>query len=218
MNKMRTKTVIFDLDGTLLNTITDLSNAVNYALEKMKLEKVSVEECLQYVGSGISNLLLKSFKGVDADLDKARIYFNEYYDENCTSDSVPYLDVYNMLMNLKEHDAKIGVASNKDHNYVEKICNHYFEGLVDAYQGMEDSLEKKPSPDILNKVLSKLDSNKDDMVYVGDSEIDIETAKNLGCKAIFVSYGFRGYDNLVDAGAVNIAKNPSELLELLERI
>lgn len=215
---MRLKAVIFDLDGTLLNTICDLCNAVNYALDKLKIEKITVEECLSFVGSGIKTLVVRSFKGKDADIDKALALFNEYYSKNCMLDSIPYLDIVDVLKTLKNENIKIGVASNKKHEYVEKLVKHYFGSLVDAYQGESTELRRKPDGDIVYKVLKELGVETSDIAYVGDSEVDVKTAQNINCQAVFVSYGFRSYDALEEAGAKLIAKNPKELIGMLEKL
>lgn len=215
---MKIKAVIFDLDGTLVNTICDLCNAVNYALKKLKMEEITTEECLGFVGNGISSLMVKSFKDEDGDLDKALMYFNEYYKENCIAETIPYLDIINILMNLKERGIKIGVASNKKHEYVDLIVRCYFDGLVDAYQGEIPSLARKPEGDIVYSVVNRLGVSLDDIAYIGDSEVDVDTVRKIGCKGAFVSYGFRSYDTLENYGAKPIAKNPRELLGVLETL
>ncbi len=213
MNKM----VIFDLDGTLLDTLDDLCNSVNYSLRTNNFPERSLEEVRTFVGNGIRLLIERSVpEGTSKELiDKTFECFKTYYAVHCNDKTKTYPGVMDMLKELKKNGYKIAVLSNKAQYAVTKLCDIYFNNLLDDAVGARENVAKKPSPDALYICAENNNINLNNVIYVGDSDVDVATANNAGVKGIAVTWGFRSRELLIKCGAENLADNTDELLQIL---
>ena len=213
------KLVVFDLDGTLANTLYDLANAVNKSLEEYGLTTHEVHCYNQFVGNGINNLITQVLmdKADDKDLfNKVKAYFDFYYPQHLCDYTCAYDGMDKVLAYLSEHNVKTAVHSNKPHDYVPQILkNLYPEHSFDIAWGHRDCYERKPSAQALLAMMQQLNVTKDEVIYVGDSDVDVKTAHNAGVKVCGVSWGFRGKAELESANADFIAEDADELLKIL---
>jgi phosphoglycolate phosphatase len=212
---MKYDTAVFDLDGTLLNTLDDLADSVNFALEAGNFPTRSTDEIRGVVGSGIANLIRLSLpKGINLyTFEKTLKLFKENYWKNMKSKTVPYEGIVELLTALKSWGAKTAVVSNKFEAATKELCEHFFRGLIDVALGESDSLKRKPAPDSVLAVIRSLGAKSEKVVYIGDSGIDIETAKNAGVAFIGAAWGFKGKNFLRASGAETVIEHPSELLQ-----
>ena len=202
---MKYKAIIFDCDGTLLNTIKDLTNAVNYALEKTGFQPQTESDTLKMVGNGIKALVERALPESGKYLmEKALDYFKQYYGQHFADYTSPYNGILDLLDRLKESGYKTALVSNKNRIFLEKLFNKYFINKIDFYLGESENLMPKPAPDMVEYALKKLIVDKKDAVYVGDSKVDIKTAENSGIDGIFVTWGFSEKQQLIDCGAKEI--------------
>lgn len=210
---MKYDTVIFDMDGTILYTLDDLTDAVNYAMVKVGLKLRAVEEIRGFVGNGIKKLVERCMpENYSKELfERAYEYFSEYYKEHCYDKTRVYGGVNELIDELRGKGIKTAVVSNKDDYGVKTLCEVFFKGLFDSQKGVRENLAKKPAPDLCEDALKELKSEKKNAVYVGDSDVDFLTAKNSGLDFIGVSWGFKGREFLKNLGAENIADTPSEV-------
>ena len=213
MNKM----VIFDLDGTLLDTLDDLCNSVNYSLRTNNFPERSLAEVRTFVGNGIRLLIERSVpEGTSKELiDKTFECFKTYYAVHCNDKTKTYPGVMDMLKELKKNGYKIAVLSNKSQYAVTKLCDIYFNNLLDDAVGARENVAKKPSPDALYICAENNNINLNNVIYVGDSDVDVATANNAGVRGIAVTWGFRSRELLIKCGAENLADNTDELLQIL---
>ena len=211
--------VIFDLDGTLLDTLDDLANAGNYALEQLGFNTHEAEKYKYFVGNGIPKLIQRILPaGSDRELcDKAHRFFSEYYSAHSTDKTKPYNGICSLLTKLKADGVKTGVASNKDHDFSEKLVHTFFYDTIQAVCGRKDGTPKKPDPFSVNYILGQLEAEKSETLYVGDSNVDMETARNAGLDSCGVLWGFRTEMELRESGANYIAKSPNELYEIINK-
>ena len=203
------------MDGTILDTIEDLADAVNVALEKNGFPLHTVDEVRFMVGNGIKKLVQRACpEGSDA-VTLARVYndFTEHYSVHCEDKTRPYPGIVSLLQNLKAQGYKTAVVTNKDDYAAKILVEKYFKGLFDASMGAREGFQIKPAPDEVNEVLRLLNCSKKDAVYIGDSDVDIMTAKNSELDCICVSWGFRSIPFLKEHGAKVIVNNEKELLE-----
>lgn len=209
--------VIFDLDGTLLDTLDDLCNSVNYSLRTNNFPKRSLAEVRTFVGNGIRLLIERSVpEGTSKELiDKTFECFKTYYAVHCNDKTKTYPGVMDMLKELKKNGYKIAVLSNKAQYAVTKLCDIYFNNLLDDAVGARENVAKKPSPDALYICAENNNINLNNVIYVGDSDVDVATANNAGVKGIAVTWGFRSRELLIKCGAENLADNTDELLQIL---
>lgn len=210
-------TVIFDLDGTLLNTLEDLTDSTNFVLSSFGYAQRTIEEVRTFVGNGIGRLLERAIpQGKDnPNFNDMLERFKAYYDKNCNNKTKPYDGVIDLLKTLKENGFKLAVVSNKIDFAVKKLCSRYFDGLIDIAIGETEKIRRKPYPDEIEEALSLLNSKKESSVYVGDSEVDIMTGKNSDIDVISVLWGFRNRDELTENGARFFASSPEEILTLV---
>ena len=214
MNKI--KCILFDMDGTLSDTLDDLKVALNYTLEKLSLPLRSREETLSYVGNGIDALVMRGLPDDDKSrFDEALKIFKDYYKEHLTDYTRPYDGVNELLDVLKEKGLKIGIVSNKLQAPLEEIVHSFWGDKIDAVCGITDYYSPKPSPDMVNVCLTRLGYSLEDALYVGDSLVDVETANNAGATFIACSWGFATKEKLVSAGAKEIIDHPEELLKYI---
>lgn len=211
---MRYELVIFDLDGTLLNTLEDLKDSLNYALEKSGYPARSLEEVRRFVGNGIRKLIERGVpEGTEIpDIDTVHKDFTGHYAVHCADKTRPYDGIPELLHSLRAAGCKTAVVSNKADYAVQELCRQYFDGLFDLAVGERKNILKKPAPDSVYEVLRQLKVEKNYAVYVGDSEVDIETARNAGLHSIIVDWGFREREFLMEKGAETIVSKPQDIL------
>lgn len=216
---MNKKAVIFDLDGTLLNTLEDLTDSTNYALEKFNYPTKTVVQVRNYVGNGVAKLIERAIPdGLNnpkfSDIENT---FKKHYKNNMYNKTKPYDGILEMLEKIKKSGLKIAVVSNKFDEAVKELCKTYFAGLTDFCAGENEAagIRKKPAPDTVIKVLKEFKLNPEDAVYVGDSEVDIQTAQNSKMDCISVLWGFKDEDFLLEHGASHIIKTPDEIFKYL---
>jgi phosphoglycolate phosphatase len=215
---MKYSAAVFDMDGTLLDTLQDLADALNYALVYNHFPERSLEEVRFFVGNGIRKLIER---GVPAgtsvsDIDTVNKDFTSFYVVHCTDKTHPYDGVTGMLKTIRSTGCRTAVVSNKDDYAVKKLSALYFPGLFDAVVGTRPGVQKKPAPDTVFEVLRQLSCLPEQCVYIGDSDIDIGTARNAGMNCISVDWGFRGKQFLEEHSATCIVSNSEELLKELE--
>lgn len=209
--------IIFDLDGTILDTLEDLTDSTNYALAKNHFPVRTLEEVRSFVGNGIGKLIARAVpKGTEEKMIEQVLYdFRDYYGKHCADKTKPYDGILDLICSLRARDCRTAVVSNKADFAVQELCEQYFPGLFDFVVGEREGIRRKPYPDSVLEVLSGLGAAKAESLYVGDSEVDIETAKNAGIDAVSVEWGFRKKDFLLAHGAVRFVKQPVELLDLV---
>lgn len=212
-----TDTVIFDLDGTLLNTLWDLTEATNYALQECGYPERSYDEIRHFVGNGVEMLIRRAVPdGTSEDrIQEVLAIFKIFYMHNSRNNTKPYDGIVELLEHLKKKRFKIGVVSNKFDKAVKDLCNNYFFGLIDIATGESANVPKKPSPIGVLKTIEELGANPDKTVLIGDSEVDIQTAKNAGIYSVGVLWGFRDEQTLIDAGADELVDSPERLEMIL---
>lgn len=214
---MKYKAVIFDMDGTILNTLEDLKNATNYSLRQFGMPKRSLEEVRMFVGNGIRKLVERAVPAGTSEEKIAQVFdvFLEYYEIHSADNTSPYPGILELVEKLKKSGIKTAVSTNKADVPAQELGREYFNGIFDLIVGQQDGLKVKPAPDSVNKILSILDIQKKDAIYIGDSDVDVQTAKNSGLDFIGVSWGFRGREFLEKNGAKNIVDNANEILDLV---
>ena len=212
------KAVVFDLDGTLLNTIQDLANAANPALRTLGLPEHTTEEFLHFVGDGRRNMVLRmlpeALRADEAMVARASGLFDEHYNAHLRDCTAPYPGIPELLAALKAKGLRLGVVSNKPHEFVTQIIEGYFPGLFDSVAGQQGGCIK-PDPSGVKQVIDAFGLHPDQVLYVGDSAVDIETAQNAGTASCGVLWGFRDEAELEEAGAQYIAAHPQDIATLI---
>ena len=206
---------IFDLDGTLLNTITDLSYACNHALAQVGYPTHSIEAYPAMVGNGINNLIRRALpegEQTEENILKVREHFVPYYNEHNCDFTRPYDGIPELLTTLKQQGYLLAVASNKYQAATEKIVNHFFLGIFDVILGERTGIPRKPDPQIVFDICNRLNSQSSTVHYLGDSLVDRDTARNAGVPFIACSWGFVPREQLLSAGVECLINHPSELL------
>ncbi len=215
-----TDTVIFDLDGTLLNTLDDLSNSVNYALRTCGYNERSKQEIRRFLGNGIANLMRKAVP-TSADnehYENALAVFRKYYMEHCLEYTSPYEGITDLLKTLQTMGYKQAIVSNKLQPAVTQLNERFFNRYIHVAIGESKDIRRKPAPDTVFAALKQLGSSPDTSIYIGDSEVDLSTAHNANMPCISVAWGFRDRDFLEKHQAGIIATHPAEIPTLLERL
>lgn len=211
--------IVFDLDGTLLDTLDDLFDAVNVALKKNGLPLRTKEEVRSFVGNGIVKLMERA-SGSKENVDKEKLVedFKNYYGEHCKDKTKPYDGILEALRSLRRMGVKTGVLSNKADFAVKLLAKEYFDGLLDMAAGENEAagIRKKPAPDALFTAMQSLGTDKTNTLYVGDSEVDIQTAKNAGIACVLVTWGFKDRAFLLENGAEILIDEPKELIKIAE--
>lgn len=208
-------TYIFDLDGTLLNTLDDLKNAVNFTMKQMNYPERTLDEVRSFVGNGMNMLVRRAVPNEtsDEDFDKAYGIFNKYYIEHIADFTRPYDGVIDVVKKLKANGKKTAVITNKAHDAAQIVVKNFFGDIFDVTVGKKDCFKPKPSSEPVNYAMDLLGSNKDECIYIGDSDVDVQTAHNSGLKCIGVTWGFRDRNVLKDAGAEFIIDSAEEILK-----
>ncbi len=213
---MKYNTIIWDLDGTLLNTLADLAASVNAAMRAMGHPERSLREVRQMVGSGVKNLVLRALpEGHKDDLDAALAIFRAHYGEHYADATAPYPGIVEALDSLQARGAAMAVVSNKLEAVTKELCRKYFGERIGVVVGDRPGLPRKPAPDSVALALTALGADRSGAVYVGDSEVDIATARNAGIPCLSVGWGFRPAQVLLDAGAGEILSDVPALLARL---
>ena len=210
-------TIIFDLDGTLLNTIDDLGYACNYALEQTDCPTHKIEDYPRMVGNGINNLIRRALPESERTEDnilRVRAHFVPYYNEHNCDYTRPYEGIPELLATLKAQGHQLAVASNKYQAATEKIVNHFFPDIFDVILGEREGIERKPNPQIVHDILSSLNANRSSL-YIGDSLVDRDTAQNANVPFVACSWGFVSRNALIEAGVTRIIDQPEDLMQYL---
>lgn len=209
--------VIFDLDGTLLDTLDDLADAVNEALVTYGYPKRTREEVRQFVGNGVRLLMHRALPGGEENpqFEEVLATFRTYYASHSQCKTAPYPGILSLLSGLRERGVRVAVVSNKFDAAVRDLCAHYFGGLVEVAVGESPEVPKKPAPDTVYRAMRLLGVAPADCVYVGDSDVDIRTAENAGIPCISVLWGFRDREHLLANGASAFAESTDALAALL---
>lgn len=215
---MKYKAVIFDMDGTILNTLEDLKNATNYSLRQFNMQERTLEEVRMFVGNGIRKLVERAVPaGTSAEkIDEVLDVFLKYYEVHSADNTSSYPGIHELVEKLKAAGIKTAVSTNKADAPAQELGKEYFNGIFDLIVGQRDGLRTKPAPDSVNEILKILNIQKKDAVYVGDSDVDVQTAANSGLDFIGVSWGFRGRKFLQEKGAKNIVDSADEILDLVK--
>lgn len=214
------KACIFDLDGTLTNTLESMTYSVNLTLEEMGLSKITKDQCRLFVGNGARVLMEKSLKAA-GDTDASRIeegmeIYGRIFDRNCTYHVTPYEGISEMLKALKDKGIQLAVLSNKPDRQTVKVVKAIFgEELFDYAQGQKEGIRRKPEPDGVWYLMEQMHVSKEECLYIGDSEVDAATGRNAGLKTIGVLWGFRDRKTLETAGADDLIDRPDELLQFV---
>ena len=211
-------TVIFDLDGTLLYTLEDLQGSVNYALSQMNYALRNLEEVRHFVGHGVYRLIERAVPDGTSreEIDRTFEIFREHYSKNCNVTTRAYDGILDLLTILKEKGYHLAIVSNKMDSAVKALNEIYFNTWISVAIGATDTVRKKPAPDTVFAAMKELGVSPKETIYVGDSEVDIETAKNAGIPCISCKWGFRDLEVLEEAGATMLVDRPDEILSLLE--
>lgn len=213
------KAVIWDLDGTLLNTLGDLAAATNYALEKYGYPPISNADVRQRIGNGLGRLIALSVpEGADnPHYDDLIALFKEYYPAHCTELTEPYEGIVEIVEKLHDQGVMNAIVSNKIDSAVQLISRHYFHDLMDVNIGERAGVRRKPDPESLLNALKELNVDAKDAIYIGDSDVDIITAKNASMDHIAVSYGYRDREVLQALDPMYLVDNTAQLKEILCR-
>ena len=209
-------TYIFDLDGTLLDTITDLAASCNYALRTHGMPEHSVDDVRRFVGNGVRKLMERAIPhgAENPDFEATFATFREHYMHHSLDTTQPYSGIPEVLADLKARGCRLAVVSNKMMAATVELCRHFFPDTIEVAIGEHEAegIRKKPAPDTVFAALRELGVEKDRAVYVGDSDVDVQTAANSGLPCISVLWGFRDRDFLIQHGAKTFISAPSELL------
>ena len=216
---MKIKTIIFDLDGTLLDTLKDLQESVNHTLAHYHYPLRSLDEVRRFIGNGVRILLTRAFpEGTsEAMIEEALVIFRNHYSTHMYDNTCLYKGIDTMLSTLSNAGYRLAIVSNKMDSAVKELDLKFFNGMIELAMGAPKE-HKKPDPYTVLEVMKAFSCPADECIYVGDSDVDIETAHNASLRCIGVSWGFRGRDFLDEHGADFIIDHPSELISLIQAI
>lgn len=211
---------IFDLDGTLTNTLESLTYSVNLTLKEMELPSITTDQCKRFVGDGARKLIERTLEACGdrslSRLDEGMEIYGRIFHDNCTYHVTPYDGVMEMLADLKSMGMRLAVLSNKPHGQAVDVVRQIFgDGVFDFVQGQSEELPRKPDPAGVLYLLDKMGIKKEECVYVGDSEVDVATAKAAGVTGLAATWGFRSRQVLEEAGAGVLIDHPGELVDFL---
>lgn len=215
-------TVVFDLDGTLLDTLIDLRDAANHIFEKYSIPEISLEQTRAAVGNGLTVMMKRTIPQGDAhpQFEKILVEFVDYYKNHACEKTKPYNGICDAIKKLSDEGYKLAIVSNKPNVAVGELAKFFFGefNIVASGENEKAGIPKKPSPEMVFAALKELGSDADHAVYIGDSDVDIMTARNSGMPCISVSWGFRTREQLVFSGAKKIIDDPTELFDAVENI
>ena len=214
---MKYELIVFDMDGTILDTLKDLKNSMNHTLRLYNMPERTLDEIRSFVGNGIRKLIERAAVSGTPETIIEAIHkdFMKHYEVHCADFTKPYDGVNDLILELKSRGYKTAVVSNKAHNAVLDLCEQYFPSLFDLALGEKPEIAKKPAPDMVNLALEKLQISREKAVYIGDSDVDVATARNSNLDMIAVDWGFRTREFLVEQGAKTIVSHPEEILQLV---
>ena len=206
---------IFDLDGTLLNTINDLAASTNYALRSAGMPEHSVDDVRRFVGNGVKKLMERAIPdGLNnPDFDETYATFRKHYLEHSLDTTKPYDGIPAVLAELKRRGKKLAIVSNKFYAATQELARHFFPDTIEVAIGERENIRKKPAPDTVLEAMRQLGVGKEGTVYIGDSDVDIDTAHNVGVPCISVLWGFRDREFLLAHGATTLIERPEQLLD-----
>ena len=212
-------TVILDLDGTLLDSLQDLADSTNHVLAQFGYPVHTLEDIRRFVGNGVRVLMERAVPDnlTPSEFETVFSEFKAYYVDHCMDKTKPYPGINELLEKLKANHYKVAIVSNKLQGGVDELYARFFKDLVQVAVGECPEVKRKPNPDMVNKALEKLGSTADEAVYVGDSDVDLATARNSGLPCISVLWGFRDRDFLIQNGATHLVSNPDEIVSLLQK-
>ena len=212
-------TVIFDLDGTLLNTLEDLADAVNFVMRANRYPERTIEDVRHFVGNGIRRLMEQAVPKhvIGEEFERVFEEFKNYYTEHCQIKTCAYEGIMSLLSCLYEKRYAMAIVSNKNHAAVCELNDIYFKEYINVAIGQKDGIRKKPAPDTVIQALKELGKDKEKAIYVGDSEVDFATAKNSGMDCALVTWGFRTVEELAEFSPTAFIDKPEELLGVLEK-
>lgn len=207
------KTYIFDLDGTLLSTLADLAASTNYALRTHHMPERSLDEVRRFVGNGVKKLMERAIPdGLNNPLfEETFATFRQHYMQHNLDTTQPYPGIMQLIEQLKAEGKNIAVVSNKFYAATRELCRHFFGDLVPVAIGEREDIRKKPAPDTVIEALRELGVDKEGAVYIGDSDVDIMTAKNSGMPCMSVLWGFRDKEFLLEHGATTLISQPEDM-------
>lgn len=213
-------TVIFDMDGTVLNTLEDLTVSVNYVLSKFNMPDHSEEEYRKFFGNGIKYALKCAVPEETPEevIEEMLPIFREYYNGHCLDRTKPYDGIIELMSRLKAKGYKMAIVSNKIDSAVKELNDRFFSEYVNVAIGEKPGIKRKPAPDTVLAALDELGSQKEAAVYIGDSEVDFHTALNSDLPCISVLWGFRDKDFLISKGASVFAETPEEVYDILKSV
>ncbi|MCR5113682.1 MAG: HAD-IA family hydrolase [Acholeplasmatales bacterium] len=211
--------ILFDLDGTLLNTLEDLMDAANFAITKFGYEKTDLQSVRKNIGNGILNLLKRTINFDDTHIDEIHNLFKLYYKDNCNNHTYPYDGIVDVLEYIKSKGIHMAVITNKAYFAAKTLIDSHFQGYFDMVLGdqMDLGLKRKPDPSMIEYYLNKYNIDKENVIYIGDSNVDIETIRNAKINGAIVSYGFRDEEELLKL-TDKTYKNTNELLEYIKSV
>lgn len=217
---MSKKIVIFDLDGTLIDSLKDLKEAVNFALNKLNFEIHPLSSYEKFIGNGVNKLLKrampKEFKDDENVFIELKNIFLKYYDENLVVHTKPYDGIYDVLKYYKNRDIKLAVASNKYHKATVKIVNTLFADFdFEFVFGQRDSVPTKPNPAVINEIITLSKVDKSEVLFIGDSLVDVETGNNANVDVCAVTWGYEDREKLLSSNATFFAEEVGDLLKLI---
>lgn len=206
---------IFDLDGTLLNTINDLAASTNYALRSAGMPEHSVDDVRRFVGNGVKKLMERAIPdGLNnPDFDETYATFRKHYLEHSLDTTKPYDGIPEVLAELKRRGKKLAIVSNKFYAATQELARHFFPDTIEVAIGERENIRKKPAPDTVLEAMHQLGVGKEGTVYIGDSDVDIDTAHNVEVPCISVLWGFRDREFLLAHGATTLIERPEQLLD-----
>ena len=209
--------IIFDLDGTLLNTLEDLMDSVNFALRQFRMPERSLEQIRRSVGNGVRRLMELSVpeRLQNPEFEEVFQAFQTHYTEHCNDKTQLYPGIDLLLQRLKARGVKMAIVSNKYHEAVQELKEMYFKEYLSVAIGEKEGVRKKPAPDTVIEALRELEITKEQAVYVGDSDVDLKTAANSGMDCLSVTWGFRTKEELLEAGATVMINDPEEILKFV---
>ena len=212
-----TKAIVFDLDGTLLDTLSDLAASTNYALRSCGMPEHSIDDVRRFVGNGVRMLMTRAVPDGESNprFDEAFSVFRQHYMQHCLDTTCPYPSIMEALARLKEKGMMLAIVSNKMQAATEELRQHFFSQYIDVAIGESAAIRKKPAPDTVNEALRLLGISHEEAIYVGDSDVDIDTARAAMMPCASVLWGFRDRQFLLNHGATCLLSSPEELLSLV---
>ena len=210
-------TIVFDMDGTVLNTLEDLTVSMNYVLDRFNMPGHRLEEYRLFFGNGVKEALRLSLpEGASADIiDEMMVVFKEHYDAHCMDRTRPYDGIVDVMRQLKEKGYRLAIVSNKIDSAVKELNDRFFADYVDTALGEKTGINRKPAPDMVYAALKEMGSTKEESIYIGDSEVDLMTARNSELPCISVLWGFRDKKYLIEQGADCFADRPEDIIRIL---